>query len=217
MGRQCDFLAGFALRTPPIMSATLCARGEQATSEPEQDDRRELQSLRLSDRRIAISDQIARSARHTRVSCHKNADPTSAPRHGGWSRTRKQWDGVEVHSRQTRAGRQSQRMIATLHANEKKHPEVLVAPDGMNRQRPRTAWRPCKPPQTEISGTEDPLGRSFRQNFQEPVEIFLQQMKEQRQALDSDRARRFDPFIFPTFRNPTARYPTSLTVPRCSR
>jgi hypothetical protein len=38
---------------------------------------------------------------------------------------------------------------------------------------------------TEISGTEDPLVDLFRQNFQEPVEIFLQQMKEQRQALDS--------------------------------
>ena len=38
---------------------------------------------------------------------------------------------------------------------------------------------------TEASGSEDTLVDLFRQNFQEPVEIFLQQMKEQRQALDS--------------------------------
>jgi CheY-like chemotaxis protein len=70
---------------------------------------------------------------------------------------------------------QAERMIATLHANEDKHPEIYVFPDALE---PAAAA-------TEPSGTEDPLVDLFRQNFQVPVETFLQQMREQRQALDS--------------------------------
>jgi CheY-like chemotaxis protein len=70
---------------------------------------------------------------------------------------------------------QAERMITTLQANEDQRPEVFVLPDGLE-----TASVPTQP-----SGTEDPLVDLFRQNFQVPVEAFLQQMREQRQALDS--------------------------------
>jgi len=70
---------------------------------------------------------------------------------------------------------QAERMISTLHANEGKHPEVYVFPDGLE----------LAAAATEPSGTDDPLVDLFRQNFQVPVETFLQQMREQRQALDS--------------------------------
>ena len=93
--------------------------------------------------------------------------------------------GVEFLRGNSEQAEQSQRMIATLHANEKKHPEVLVAPDGMEPPTAEDSLATLQTAATEISGTEDPLVDLFRQNFQEPVEIFLQQMKEQRQALDS--------------------------------
>jgi len=66
-------------------------------------------------------------------------------------------------------------MTSTLHANEDKQPEIMVLPDGLE---PGSAA-------TEPSAMDDPLVDLFRQNFQVPVETFLQQMREQRQALDS--------------------------------
>src|SRR5271155_2321838 len=70
---------------------------------------------------------------------------------------------------------QADRMTSTLHANEDKQPEIMVLPDGLE---PGSAA-------TEPSAMDDPLVDLFRQNFQVPVETFLQQMREQRQALDS--------------------------------
>jgi len=83
--------------------------------------------------------------------------------------------GVEFLRGTSEQTDQAERMIATLQANEDKHPEVFVLPDGLE-----TALA-----QTGPSKTEDPLVDLFRQNFQVPVEAFLQQMREQRQALDS--------------------------------
>jgi DNA-binding response OmpR family regulator len=81
--------------------------------------------------------------------------------------------GVEFLRSTAEQTDQAERMIATLQANEGKHPEVSVLPDGL---------------ETALAGrskSEDPLVDLFRQNFQVPVEAFLQQMREQRQALDS--------------------------------
>ena len=83
--------------------------------------------------------------------------------------------GVEFLRGTAEQADQAERMIATLHANEDKHPEIFVLPDGLE-----TASIPTQP-----SATEDPLVDLFRQNFQVPVETFLQQMRDQRQALDS--------------------------------
>jgi len=83
--------------------------------------------------------------------------------------------GVEFLRGTAEQADQAERMIATLHANEDKHPEIFVLPDGLE-----TASIPTQP-----LATEDPLVDLFRQNFQVPVETFLQQMREQRQALDS--------------------------------
>ena len=93
--------------------------------------------------------------------------------------------GVEFLRSTTEQAEQAERMIATLHANEDKHPEVYVLPDGLEPPSAEDSLATLQTSATEISGTEDPLVDLFRQNFKVPVETFLQQMREQRQALDS--------------------------------
>ncbi|MFY9647367.1 MAG: PilZ domain-containing protein [Terriglobales bacterium] len=80
---------------------------------------------------------------------------------------------------------QAQEMIAILHANEDKRPEVQVAPDGLEPPSAEDSLATLQTSATEISGAADPLVDLFRQKFQVPVEVFLQQMREQRQALDT--------------------------------
>lgn len=93
--------------------------------------------------------------------------------------------GVEFVRGTAEQAEQTQRMISTLQANEDKHPEVQVSPDGMEPPSAEASLATLQTSATEISGAEDPLIDLFRQNFQLPVESFLQQMREQRQALDS--------------------------------
>lgn len=93
--------------------------------------------------------------------------------------------GVEFLRNTTEQSDQAQRMIETLQAIEDKHPEVRVTPDGLEPPTADASLATLQTTATEVSGAEDPLVDLFRQNFQVPVETFLQQMREQRQALDT--------------------------------
>lgn len=100
-------------------------------------------------------------------------------------------------------------MIATLRTKGGRSPEVLVVPDGMDRStddnaaRRQTAATPCPPAEGDVkpfngvadsanhlsvpgaAHSEDALVDLFRHKFQVPVESFLEQMREQRQSVDS--------------------------------
>ena len=77
------------------------------------------------------------------------------------------------------------RVITTLRASGDKSPEIQVEPDGL--ETPSRDGSLAMPPasETEVSGTDDALVDLFRHKFQVPVETFLQQMREQRQAVES--------------------------------
>ena len=97
------------------------------------------------------------------------------------------------------------RMIATLRAGGDKSPEVHVVPDGLDRlpsddhgaashvAATRSPAAPAPAEQTSAnqaaalgaSRSEDALVDLFRHKFQVPVDSFLQQMREQRQSVDS--------------------------------
>ena len=94
--------------------------------------------------------------------------------------------GVEFLQTTTEQRDQVLRMITTLRANGDKSPELQVEPDGLETSIVRTiAWRMFQSSATEVSGTEDTLVDLFRHKFQVPVETFLEQMREQRQSIDS--------------------------------
>ncbi|MGA2353412.1 MAG: PilZ domain-containing protein [Terriglobales bacterium] len=103
-----------------------------------------------------------------------------------------------------------ERMIATLRASGDKSPEVLVVPDGMDRSSaddngvpgPTGASRSpaaqgatasvsattLSPGQSSARGASrghDVLVDLFRHKFQVPVDSFLEEMREQRQSVDS--------------------------------
>jgi c-di-GMP-binding flagellar brake protein YcgR len=98
--------------------------------------------------------------------------------------------GVEFLQTTTEQRDQVNRMITTLRANGDKSPELQVEPDGLESPSrgdgvamfQSSATRASA---TEVSGTEDTLVDLFRHQFQVPVETFLQQMREQRQSIES--------------------------------
>jgi c-di-GMP-binding flagellar brake protein YcgR len=77
------------------------------------------------------------------------------------------------------------RVITTLRANGDKSPEIQVEPNGLETPSPdgSLATSPASP--GEACVTDDTLVDLFRHQFQVPVESFLQQMREQRQAVES--------------------------------
>jgi len=77
------------------------------------------------------------------------------------------------------------RMITTLRANGDKSPELHVEPDGLETPSSDDSVAMFQSSETETSGTEDPLVDLFRHKFQVPVESFLEQMREQRQSIES--------------------------------
>jgi PilZ domain len=93
--------------------------------------------------------------------------------------------GIEFLRANSEQADKAQRMISILHVNEDKHPEVLVTPDGLEPPTAEDSLATLQTSPTEGSGSSDALVDLFRQQFQVPVESFLQTMKEQRQALDS--------------------------------
>ena len=93
--------------------------------------------------------------------------------------------GVEFLRGTPEQADQAQRMISTLHANEEKHPEIFVAPDGMEPPSAEDSLATLQTSSTDATGSADALVDLFRQKFEVPVESFLETMREQRQALDS--------------------------------
>ncbi len=81
-------------------------------------------------------------------------------------------------------------MITTLRANGDKSPALQVEPDGLETPLPDDGLATfqasgTQASATEVSGTEDTLVDLFRHKFQVPVETFLQQMREERQSVES--------------------------------
>src|SRR6266481_2049235 len=73
------------------------------------------------------------------------------------------------------------RVITTLRANGDKSPEIQVEPNGLETP----AADGSLTTSASATETDDALVDLFRHEFQVPVESFLQQMREQRQAVDS--------------------------------
>jgi len=93
--------------------------------------------------------------------------------------------GVEFLQSTTEQRNQVLRMITTLRANGDKSPQLQVEPDGLETSSSDDNVDMFQSSKTEVSGTEDTLVDLFRNQFQVPVETFLEQMREQRQSMDS--------------------------------
>ena len=98
--------------------------------------------------------------------------------------------GVEFLQTTTEQRDQVLRMITTLRANGDKSPALQVEPDGLETPLPDDGLATfqasgTQASATEVSGTEDTLVDLFRHKFQVPVETFLQQMREERQSVES--------------------------------
>jgi PilZ domain len=105
--------------------------------------------------------------------------------------------GVEFLQTTSEQRDQVKRMITILRANPDKAPELLVEPQGLETSFPdsdfarfqilatQTASAPEGSGAMEASATEDALVDLFRHKFQVPVDTFLQQMREQRQSVES--------------------------------
>ncbi len=107
--------------------------------------------------------------------------------------------GVEFLQTTTEQRDQVHGMITTLRANGDKTPELQVEPDGLETPLPYDGFARFQVFATqtsgteasgtsEVSGAEDALVDLFRHKFQVPVETFLEQMREQRQAVESHSA-----------------------------
>ncbi len=92
--------------------------------------------------------------------------------------------GVEFLQTTTEQRHQVLRMITTLRANGDKSPQLQVEPDGLETSSDEGVDTFLSSA-AEGSGSEDTLVDLFRNQFQVPVETFLEQMREQRQSLDS--------------------------------
>jgi hypothetical protein len=83
-------------------------------------------------------------------------------------------------------------MISALRAGGDQSPQLQVQADGLETRSPRESLggfqvfanqvSETDVPGGEDSGTRDALVDLFRDKYQEPVEAFLQQMREQRAA-----------------------------------
>src|SRR6202790_3762566 len=77
------------------------------------------------------------------------------------------------------------RVITTLRANGDKSPEIQVEPNGLETPSPDGSLATSPASLGKVSVTDDTLVDLFRHQFQVPVDSFLQQMREQRQAVGS--------------------------------
>jgi len=95
--------------------------------------------------------------------------------------------GMGVEFLQTTAEQRDQvhRMITTLRANGDKSPEIQVEPNGLEMPSRDGSLAMSPGSAADGSGSDDTLVDLFRNQFQTPVETFLQQMREQRQAVES--------------------------------
>jgi PilZ domain len=86
--------------------------------------------------------------------------------------------GVEFIQASSEQREKAHRLIEALRCDQNKAPELQVAPDGLESS---SADRSA----TSETETGDALVDLFRQKGQVPVEVFLQQMEQQRQAVES--------------------------------
>jgi PilZ domain len=93
--------------------------------------------------------------------------------------------GIEFLRATPEQSEQAERIAAILRVNEDKHPEIQVLPDGLEPPSAYDNLATLQTSATSMSGAEDPLVDLFRQQFQVPVQTFLETMREQRHALDS--------------------------------
>jgi hypothetical protein len=93
--------------------------------------------------------------------------------------------GVEFLQSTTEQRDQVLRMIRTLRANGDKSPQLQVEPDGLETSSSDSSVAMFQSFGTESSRADDTLVDLFRQKFETPVEAFLEQMRAQRHAIES--------------------------------
>jgi CheY-like chemotaxis protein len=97
--------------------------------------------------------------------------------------------GVEFLQSTTDQRDQFLRMITTLRTNGIRSPELQVEPDELERPASDNSVPLFQSSETDDSGTEDTLVDLFRNKFEAPVEAFLEQMRAQRHANESQAAK----------------------------
>jgi hypothetical protein len=97
--------------------------------------------------------------------------------------------GVEFLQSTTEQRDQVLRMITTLRANGDQSPHLQVEPDGLETASPDNSVAMFQSYGSESSGAEDTLVDLFRQKHETPVEAFLEQMRAQRHAIESQAAK----------------------------
>ncbi|SPE45773.1 hypothetical protein SBA7_980001 [Candidatus Sulfotelmatobacter sp. SbA7] len=97
--------------------------------------------------------------------------------------------GVEFLQATTEQRDQFLRMITSLRANGIESPEIQVEPDELERPSSEDSVALFQSSETENSGTEDTLVDLFRQKSETPVDAFLEQMRAQRHAIESQAAK----------------------------
>jgi DNA-binding response OmpR family regulator len=81
------------------------------------------------------------------------------------------------------------RMITTLRANGDQSPQLQVEPDGLETSSPDSSVAMFQSYEGENSSAEDALLDLFRQKSETPVDAFLEQMRAQRHAIESQAAK----------------------------
>jgi DNA-binding response OmpR family regulator len=97
--------------------------------------------------------------------------------------------GVEFLQSTTEQRDQVLRMITTLRANGDQSPQLQVEPDGLETSSSDNNIAMFQSYRSESSGAEDALVDLFRQKYETPVEAFLEQMRAQRHAIESQAAK----------------------------
>ena len=97
--------------------------------------------------------------------------------------------GVEFLQSTTEQRDQVLRMITTLRANGDKSPQLQVEPDGLETSSSDKSVAMFQSFGTESSRADDTLVNLFRQKSETPVEVFLEQMRAQRHAIESQAAK----------------------------
>jgi DNA-binding response OmpR family regulator len=92
--------------------------------------------------------------------------------------------GVEFLQKSAEQREQAKHLITALRAKGAT-PELQVDPEGLERSSPDDHPAKAEASMKEASGTEDALVALFRHNFQLPVETFMEQIREQRQSVES--------------------------------
>jgi CheY-like chemotaxis protein len=99
--------------------------------------------------------------------------------------------GMGVEFLQSTAEQRDQvlRMITTLRANGDQSPQLQVEPDGLETPSSDNSVAMFESYETGSSGAEDALLDLFRQKSETPVDAFLEQMRAQRHAIESQAAK----------------------------